>query len=262
MERQLSIPHSVILGSAFDCLDLSIYGVTLLAEGMGRVPDNWRQFLLGDSAVAVYAASAGVFFLALVLRWALFFIGRKPRIHDRSKNRLDWILEPAAWPQTGWCRGVRIVVTSLSLGVAGLVAQAALLFVMLASVCLVILGLSIVLMIGQGAGTKYLVDFVIRPSDCAPLVSRVTRLSCLPADLAPRALCAVLCKDSKSLGQGRVALATTSAILLYNPDDGRTARIPIEGVVIKPIEKLEGDMSRQCDEHFVGGLSASVADRP
>lgn len=248
-ESVLAMPHSTLANSGFDYLELSIIGVSHLAAGLVRAPENWRQ-LFDNSPLTQYGLILCTVFVGLLSAKALSKLKRARKVptvalRDRVRNYLN----PPDQPLGFWRGTLRLAIASIALSVVGVVAPVVFALVTWFTSVFIVLALTTVPAIGLGAGKEYIRDYVLAPKECVPLGPRLTRVPNQPSRKPSMATCVVVCKDGAPVGQGRVVFATSSAVVLYEPNDETVLRVPTDGNTVKVVGRLDGDAVAQCPGH-------------
>ena len=107
--------------------------------------------------------------------------------------------------------------------------------------------LAMVPIYGLMAGRSYLEEWVIRPEQCVPALNRQQRLQLLDQSRLPSsagtvrqkaAACVSVTQGDKELATGRVVLATSKALVLFNADTGAVTRVPTTDAAAKIVQQL------------------------
>jgi hypothetical protein len=251
-EAQFSIPASLIAKSAFDYAELSPVGVARIAEGVSHVPENWHA-LFGTwqtFLLVLFGSFVGLLGLRVIAKFrSETRAPSKVKVKERVLEHLDFANRQLPW----WRAVAHAAGGAIGFSILGTAAQALFILAVWVVLILGILMLSVVPLIGYGAGKKYITDYVVMPSACSLPAARVDRLSSVSRIEQSHASCVAICKDGELAAQGRVILSTSSAVLLYDPDSGDAVRVPADGAVVKSIAYLESSNHSLC----VAGKSAS-----
>jgi hypothetical protein len=105
--------------------------------------------------------------------------------------------------------------------------------------------ISVAPFLGMAAGQSSITEWVVEPGRCMPVRNRAERLKPpAPAasanDKSTRAVTcvAVAGGDDSPPHTGRVVLATSKVVLLFDPETGDTIRLPLSGASMRVIDKL------------------------
>jgi hypothetical protein len=228
-ESAFGMPHSALFQGANELLDLGgmalgtwmVHALELLQslrfflEYLSRVGQLVQVLILGVAVPAVL--------------WAL--------------QRLFGI-DAKGWLRTG--TGKLSSAKGKGMAAAVLAVAAMTLSPLLALVLVAAVGAAIaaIPVFGMIAGESHLARWVIGPEKCAWLVDRDNRLKRIEAikngtakrnEGPPVVQCVRLLRDGEEVGRGRVAFATSSAVVLYNSKTGSVKRLPIDDVDIEVI---------------------------
>jgi hypothetical protein len=246
-ESELGIPVGSVVRTPFDCLQLSMVGLQFLLEGSVRTLDKLGQFAIGLDLLPFWTLF-GTVSIFLTIR-SILDNPNNVRL-DKARARLELTFreafDPSAWPHGKLLRFVRIPCTAALIGLGGLVLQFLVFFGIVLAIGLTIVVLSAAPMIGLQGGRAYIAKYVVPPSDCAALVSRVSRLANTGGQRNV-ATCVEVCKEGKSLGKGRLAFSTASAFVLFNPDSGAALSVSNDGAVARAVADLHQTSERTCD---------------
>ncbi len=226
-ESAFGMPHSALFQGANELLDLGgmalgtwmVHALELLQslrfflEYLSRVGQLVQVLILGVAVPAVL--------------WAL--------------QRLFGIYGKGWW-RTGTRRLSAAKGKGMAAAVLAVAAMALSPLLALVLVAAVGAAIAVIPVFGMIAGESHLARWVIGPKQCAWLVDRDDRLKRIEAikngtakrnEGPPVVQCVRLLRDGKEVGRGRVAFATSSAVILYNSKTGSVKRLPIDDVISK-----------------------------
>jgi hypothetical protein len=118
-------------------------------------------------------------------------------------------------------------------------------FLMVGALMVSVVLIAIVPMLGMPLGQNYFQKFVVAPTNCVPVRTRDTLMKTWSApqvknDPALSASnCVTLFKDGESVASGRVIVATSNAIVLFDPASGDVRRVPIGELTVLPINSVQ-----------------------
>jgi hypothetical protein len=249
VETTFGLPHQTVYASALDLIGLSVYAIISAVLGFSEVP--WLPLLRQTFPLASIAA-AGIFMVAccavfLKVRaredrrsvhgfWAYF---SAPTPNDSNRKLLG---KGAIW--SGLCGAVTMITPFL------------LVFAVMVTVVLI----SIVPIFGMQLGGQYLHKFVVSPTACAPLQPRSALLqartqarekkaatAAAPVTATATATCVTVYRDDKQVASGRLVVATSSAVILFEPVSGTVHRVPIGDATVLPVEVVHTASERAVD---------------
>lgn len=230
VETEFGLPHATVFTSAFELIDLSSVAImTVINTG---ITDIWSLdgFLKVASKLWIVAIILFCFWALLLLsvrdwQWPSkkFTILRRDRTWFRTPTRKDsrtQFFQSFVWPAVGTLMAF------------------ALIWLVWAALFATPVLLAIAPSFGYTLGKKHIEEWVIGAEMCTPLSTRETRqkMKPVPQKALRRVDCVALSKEGKSIADGVVVLATSSAIVLYNPTTGAARRERTDGVSIEVIE--------------------------
>lgn len=227
-----------LISSGFDLITMVWPGVFVLLTSLNKVLsvdlliEAWNQIWVTEVVVgiAVFLAVFGLFWLrlkptnALTLQDSLKASFGKNRTMARS---------------LGWA----MLASAMSVGVAFL-------FQALAAVSVVILFVLAVYVpsLGVVTGDAYVEKYVVAPKQCATPSNRAARLARLALENSKSkgegggAECVFISSLDPSkpfFRVGRSVIASSSALLLWNTESGRTHRVPLAGMGVSSIDEAD-----------------------
>lgn len=142
-----------------------------------------------------------------------------PRRNDSAGKVAASYVGPALLPWLGWAAAAMIIRAVLALFALLIVAP----------------------YWGYNAGKQYIHDYVVGPQDCEKPLDRVAWLANWNASsrghIEKQAQCVRITR-SGIVVEGRVVVATTAAVVLYNPKTGIATRQPLDGAQIDSLGQL------------------------
>jgi hypothetical protein len=118
-------------------------------------------------------------------------------------------------------------------------------FVLVAAVMTAMVLISVVPIFGMQLGEHFIKEFVVSPTSCAPVKTRVAILQTLSGPKKKReqtasiATCVAIVKEGKRIESGRVVVSTPTAIVLFEPISGSTWRLPTSGLTIQATDIVD-----------------------
>jgi hypothetical protein len=250
VESVFGVPHSALLDSPFDLLDLSMIAVSqIITQG-----SNFEFGL--DVILKTYNQMMWIIICPLIGLLILFLIdllfGKRIRAWQQAKKHLRLKNKSEK-------RDINIENTAgLSwigkIGLCLLVISTPILSLFSAGVLLILLAMCLTFpMLGLISGKNYIKDWVVKPQECLPVLNAQDRIRMYTQALAEKEMkkeadkkteepeygvsCVVLNRGDKSYS-GRVVFTSSKALVLFSPHDGRVYRIPTSDSVIEVVDKL------------------------
>lgn len=230
VETVFGIPHESVYSSAFDLIGLSVYAIVAFADGISKAK---LGPLLYDSLISFLPAAAG--FLSIWCGIGLLGTSGKRHFNRlRASALARYLTAPSHQDSKKEWIGKGIIV-SIALVLSAPVFTLALLAAMISGVA----AISFAPMFGMTLGEYHLNKYVVEPKVCTVAIPQAARLSpkkkrkVEAIDIA--ASCVILRNGDKPLATGRVALATTTMIVLFDPPSGVAKRFPLSGLILETI---------------------------
>lgn len=258
------IDAALVASSLPEYLQLSshvvVHLLTAVAEAVQRRQTYERLYADSVLWLAVGAAFWVVFFLVWLPRaWWAREVKRLSMFGERKL--LSSLPQLASWisPARGW---IDWALERLAITFHFLIRAPRALWWALASLALILgwpvitLGLAIAAvfvigylfgllpLVGYGVGYSALQKWIVAPAECVAVRSRdqilVDQLP-LPSEtvLVTGANCVCLERAGKEIARGRLVVATTEAVILFDPMTGRTQRITVGDAIIRPVSSLD-----------------------
>lgn len=230
VESEFGLPHATAFTSAFELIDLSSVAImAMLDAGLTKM---WSidGFLLVTSkfwvpALILFSCWGLLFVLARTRKWSI----KKSSMPIRSQT---WFRTPTS--QDSWLQFFQSFVwpTTATLTVFSLT------WLTSAALFAIPVAVAILPSIGHELGKAHIEKWIVGAEICHPLSTRDARQKSKPRARKPlRAVdCVALSKDGKMIAEGLVVLATSTAIILYNPITGAARRERTDGISIETIE--------------------------
>lgn len=233
-ESVFGIPHALLFTSNFELLELSVWAVVhaviaipKIQLGLGYVklliaffPFFLFIFLVTSGFVWVVRSGKPVaWFRRKTPNW-LRGISQPPRAHDSGRS---WTVKLALYSALMW-----VIIPLLPLAA------------LVASVCALLL-LVTAPEFGMQFGSIHLSRYVIAPKSCVRIQTQSERLSTAVTKhktTDDQATCVRLANHQGHIASGRVAFATSSAVILFDPITGRVVRVPTKDVLVEAIDDL------------------------
>lgn len=247
VETTFGLPHQTVYASALDLIGLSVYAMISLVQGFGEVA--WLPLLQQTWPLALIGA-AGVFMAAC---FAVFLKARARE--DRSSAHGFWAYFSAPTPHDS----TRKLLGKGAIG-SGLFGAVTMItpFLLVGAVMLTAVLISIVPIFGMQLGGQYLHKYVVSPTACAPPQSRSALLqartharekkaAAAPAPVTATATCVTVYRDDKQVASGRLVVATSSAVILFEPVSGAVHRVPIGDATVLPVDVVHTASERAGD---------------
>lgn len=259
VESQFGIAHSLFIESVLDYLHLSGHVIALFPERL-TWPDFIQQVLKFYGELRPFGPGMAVLVLALCLGNLLVHIAQKNAWPERLTGRVK-AAAGAVQRRCSLCHrwGSAFIelrhskVVRFATGSSALIASLPLIAVggafVLLSLVVVMYGL--LPLIGYAAGHAHLQRWVVAPEICASVASRTQRMEAvtrhntssekLQSDKKPDpASCVrVLRKDApEGAEQGRVVVATSQWLVLFDPHTGAVWRVPVKEARVDVVATL------------------------
>jgi hypothetical protein len=230
--EQFGIAHETLFGSTLDLLDLSCWVVLFLFENINEI-SFWQEYL---KLLPNLLPGVATGYLIILVGMALYYL--RNRSFVRRWRKADWF----KWwhPLSSSSFKIWVFNASLYCVFVWIVLPA----IYIATASLLVLASAFLLTapyMGFAAGNLQISRYVVSPEICEPLRSRASRLNDIrKTSKKPiyNANCVLVTSERGLSEQGRVVIATTTAILLYNPSSGRTVRIPTKNAIIESVDKI------------------------
>jgi flagellar biogenesis protein FliO len=238
-DSRLGIPHAMIFNSTSDLLTLGGWGVIEMVSHITKLEEwsfyvsLWMHFWLmtKDALIIVTLVTLA---LVLGIAWvARRFTNERQRIAT-ERTRLRTFFDN----HRRFINATAIVVGPI---IAVLIGWPLLSIAALFVIAFLGLVLSAIPIIGLLAGTQHIDNWVIGPEICASLKTRLQEKKApQPAkdEKTKVASCVAIKKADGQEHRGRVAFATSNAIVLYDPQAGTIQRISTDGANIEAISAL------------------------
>lgn len=234
IESRFGIAQAHVVASPLDYLGLAGHAIAQLllhALENARSPRAWW---------AGYAA-AWPWVLGLLLAfWATLAVACWPLLRPVRRSaavgsgRLAQTIK-ARWRESHlpWVG----VLVSVLLAAAPVIATALLWLVLAAGLS----AMSVLPLLGHSLGRDAMQHWVVEPSRCAAVVSRVQRLDVEPQPaLRERvARCVAVHGLPGGVVKGRLVAATSHVAVLFDPRSGAVWRVPVGGATVEPVASLD-----------------------
>lgn len=237
VDTVLGIPHTQVFSSSMELLELSVWAVSHVIVEFGAA---FSRITANESLAKVPLLSLAVFFVFWLLlagyKWlqsprssttnntvtsALRQLVNKPDL-NRETHRFLFYRTVFYWvvTNTGWVFATIVALVGF---------QVLSFFI------------AFVPILGSSAGERHIMDYVIKPNRCAPLLDRKVRLSSRKRSNENQAQCVAVKKGENVLEQGRAVFSTSGAIILYNPQTGTVKRVPTNDAIVEAVGTLPGE---------------------
>lgn len=231
--EQFNLPHETLFASPFEVLELSQWAVLRFLNKMSAA-QIWEFY-----RHAVVSTLPAILVATLILMVVVLFV-KGDRKFRAAKNRLTsigvYFFKVDKFDSA--VASIRKLIAYMT--VMGVLLPVVYLLLFLAFVAA---GTFLITLpaLGLFAGEAHISDDVIKPATCYPLKSReyslVENVKKIPHAVT-YAACVQLSTDRGSLHRGRVAFATSSAVILYDPATGTVKRVPTKDATIEVIDRL------------------------
>jgi hypothetical protein len=233
VDMMFGMPHETIYASVLDLIGLSVYAINSMLLRLGGIA--W--YPLFDKVWPIgLIAMAGMFvflcFMVCLYSW-------QDRIGGRMQHFWRYFKPPTAQDSRRQMLAKSAVFSTLFGGTVFATP-----FLIVSVVMVVMVLISIIPIIGLKLGQQYLQEFVVTPVACVPVISRQAMLQALsspPNKTAPTlsaASCVTLLKDGAAVASGRVVVATSTAIILFEPNNGSVRRVAVGELTVLPVGTL------------------------
>jgi hypothetical protein len=233
VEIMFGIPHETVYSSVLDLIGLSVYAINSVLLRLGE--NTWQPLFDMAWPIGLSAAACMFGFLSFLA----FLHTRRERMGGRTPRFWRYFKPPMAQDSGRQLLGKSAVFSSLFGGIVFATP-----FFIVSAIMVIMVLISILPVIGTKLGQHYLREFVVTPIACVPVVSRQARLqaSSSPpnktAPTLPAANCVTLLKDGTPVASGRVVVSTSTAIVLFEPDNGSVRRVPVGELTVMPVGTL------------------------
>ena len=232
VEDRLQIPHASMFESSFDVISLSAWAFLRFFDSLDLSTLSWDLWL--TTLKATWIIPVAVFF-SLVLTVYLLK-SRQPWIRT-GVAKTEYLLsrlKPAKHDSMGLWTIRSILISGFAWLAAPLMS-----FAMFFGLIMMAIGITLIPMLGMSAGIQHIDKFVVKPENCRPLQNRNIRLAAKKTKTSTTfADCLEVEVDGLEAAKGRVAFATPSAIVLYDPQTGVARRMQVKGARITLFDKL------------------------
>jgi hypothetical protein len=236
------LTHYGTTSSPFDFLQLSFLAVGYMASRMLQLSVTQIVEL---RPLPLYGATfLAMFCVFLALRYS-YRSASKHHAGLQVQLRIKRFFFPAGSPSVGDAMA-RAAVGSFAATALSAAVTAAIGLALYLGLYLMIVVVAILPMLGETAGREYIKDYVVTPTSCKPVRSRESRLSSEPSPERPQASCVAVCKDSTLRGFGRVVFGNASTLVLYEPDTGAAARVPVADATVLAVDNLRSVDADTC----------------
>lgn len=236
VEVLFGIPHAVVYESFSDLIDLSSIAVVQLLNhisSLGKWDLIWDIYKQNLPFIGVMTL-VWVGFTAFVWWWhkPATKTWRDARQAKKAARVKAKGAEADRWKELAWLTLIFPALPLFSL-------------LVIFSVVAMTVAISVAPLLGMVAGQSNIMEWVVEPNRCVPVRNRAERLKPpAPAasanDKSTRAVtCVAVAGDDDSPPHtGRVVLATSKVVLLFDPGTGDTIRLPLSGASMRMIDKL------------------------
>lgn len=232
-EIAFGMPHGALFNSTIDLLDLSVWAISRFIENLGKASPIKIGF---EVLMAILPLM-----LLIWLLWCVVVVLLKRRSTAGGKRKMPtWLRNLFVAPALSQSMPMLIskglmYVTGLAFGIPTIMAlmSGVLIYV-------VVMG-SLATVIGISTGTAHIREYVIAPSSCKPVKTRIELMrATASSQVAPSqyADCVLVSSEKGILGRGRVVFPSTSAIVLFDPITGSARRVPIKDAIIDSVPAL------------------------
>lgn len=229
---QFNVPHEILFSSTFDLLDLSWWLVFYVFDDILRM-----SVLIDILGTLINFFWATPLYFVVFLGCAIYFKHQsKASVFVGPSSKL------ANWFKFG--RDTSVLTLAFKTGALSIVLPAIVVLVSAVAATGIVLGAVLLLnapVIGMNAGERYIREYVVEPEQCTPPRPRLERLEAkTKTNGSARLANCVRVRNERGLcEQGRVVFATTSAILLFEPETGHVFRVPTKDAVIDTLATLD-----------------------
>lgn len=231
VESRFGLPHTFTFNSTLDLFSLGTWAIADLLTGSF----SWSSWALYENVLKwSWRALAPALMLSLIgfaLLWAWFAITRRLSARTRKQQlRFAMVVFKRNARQKSWVPSAAVFLFS-SLFTTLIVPVAAIAVIFLTFFFCA--ALAVLPSIGLTAGKSHIEKWVVKPAAChsnAPLSAGAP---------GPRANCLAIKRSDNAVEKGRVVFATSTSVILYNPETGQAKRLGIEGSVITTVSELD-----------------------
>lgn len=242
IESVLGIPHSTVLNSPFDALELS---TTAVMRGLSHLEFVFNADIYIDTMLASLpifgAIVVGCTLLAILYG---FFYRRRS-----TRGKSNWLAKLIRKPNPPTDSIGLTLQRGALIGAFGVVLLQAGIFIVLILMIIAASILSVLPLVGFETGRAYLYEYVISAEHCVPVLDRPKKIARWKEDQEmrksgerrksiPGATCVAIKRQGSEPLYGRVALSTSAAIVLYDPASGIASRVPIADAIIESVNAL------------------------
>jgi hypothetical protein len=237
VETRFGVPHSAVFASTADLIDLSSMAVVALIELAAEILESFKQALSWNTVWQLRCH----LLVAPFMIWLLVAVSVR---YGRSLHNAAARLQPGMWlSRRGNLRAAVptsiLWVPVLSIGMF----VTAWLGVLLTLVLAMLIALRS--LAGHKLGVAYIDKWVVGADACTPLVSANSRLKAgnrsdpeiaNPETSARRRVnCVAISKAGQRLIKGRVLVATSAAIVVFEPTSGVVLREQLSGLTVEVV---------------------------
>jgi hypothetical protein len=229
VERRFGLPTTQTYGSTLDLVGYGALAIASLLSNFG--PTHWRASMLPATIASTWPAMLGV-----AGAWSIVVVAYMAR------RRWRWVVRLRAWSIARSASMAERPLMRVTLAVALVLASLPLAVPVVAWIALAACAvMAVVPMIGMAAGEAHFVSWVLGPTQCHPSMTLQEHRAM--AKFSSGGLAVVPCVSIRRSGdatlRGRVLLATSNAILLFDPVTGSVQRVPVDGAVVETWEQRE-----------------------
>jgi hypothetical protein len=237
VDTVLGIPHTQVFSSSMELLELSVWAVSHVIVEFGSAFTR----LNADGTLAKIPWLSLAFFFVFWSLLAGYKWLQSPRSSTTNNTVTSTLRQLVNMPdpnrETYWFllrrAGFYAVVSNTGWVFATIVA-----LVGFQVLCFFVAFIPI---LGSAAGERHIMDYVIKPNRCAPLLDRKVRLSNTKRSNENQAQCVLVKKGDNVIEQGRTVFSTSGAIVLYNPQTGTVRRVPTNDAIVEWVGTLPGE---------------------
>jgi VIT1/CCC1 family predicted Fe2+/Mn2+ transporter len=235
IETDFGVPHETVYSSVFDLIGLSVYALLSLVMGLGKI--TWGP-LLEQAWPPALLVAVGTFACTCCLA---YLKGQSSRIQTMRRRLRRYLGQPTPNDSTSDLLRKGAAVSGLFGGIVLITP-----FLLIGALIIITVLISIVPMFGMQAGKSYFRKYVVTPTVCAPVKSRLAMMQDQDgskpekkaASPVSSATCVALLKDETQVAIGRVVVSTTGAIVLFEPFSGAVRRIPTNELTVVPVSDI------------------------
>ena len=233
VEILFGMPHETVYSSILDLIGLSVYSIISMVLRLEEI--TWPP-LFDEAWPHGLSAAACMFGLLSILA---FLRTHRERIGARMQRFWRYFKPAAAQEPFLHLLGKSAIASSLFGG-----AVFAAPFFIVSTIMAIMVLISIIPLLGMQLGQHYLRQYVVSPVACTPVLSRRAMLKPSPsppirtAPALPTASCVTLLQGGAPVASGRVVIATSTAIVLFEPDNGSVMRVPVGELTVVPVGTL------------------------